>query len=148
MITVKRTEKDIEALARLKVDPETLENDGFDWLEKRVVKPWGHEIEKYRDETCSLWWLHLHSWNETSMHCHPNKTTILFIVGGSAILETLNGSHNVSMGSAVVIEKGAFHRTRAKETAVVMYELESPPNKNDLVRLEDRYARGQGYERV
>ena len=130
------------------IDPEEMEDDGTDYLGKTIKKPWGHEVEKYRDEHVSVWWLHLFPGKETSMHCHPNKSTLLVIMGGKAILSTLNGDHEIEDGDIVVIEKGAFHRTRSNGSAVVMYELEAPPNKRDLVRLEDAYGRGQGYERV
>jgi len=148
MILVRRTLKDIEALHGVKVSAAEIADDGTDYNGLRVKKPWGHEIEKYRNENVAVWWLHLHSNQQTSMHCHPNKTTLLMIVGGLATLETLNGSHELSEGEIVVIEKGAFHRTRSNGEPVVLYELETPPNKRDLVRLEDAYGRGQGYERV
>ena len=143
MILVKRTEADVQALAGR--PPVDLSDDGKNWLEVRVTKPWGHEIERYRDERCSITWLHLHTHQETSMHCHTGKTTILYIAGGDGFLNTLNSSHRVGIGNIVVIEKGAFHQMRSGDTALLLYELETPPNKNDLVRLADRYGRGQGY---
>ena len=147
MNVIKRTQLDIEALRRVTVDPADIEDDGTDYAGVRIKKPWGHEIEKYRDDKVSVWWLHIHSLQATSMHCHPNKTTILMIVGGTATVDSLNGSYDLSQGEIVVIEKGAFHRTRSNGNAVVLYELETPPNKHDLVRLHDDYGRGQGYER-
>lgn len=148
MILVKCTDMDRQVLAGIKIDPATIEDDGTDYAGIRIKKPWGHEVEKYKDANCSVWWLHIHSHCETSMHCHPNKTTLLVIVGGEAILTTLSGQHPLSEGDMVVIEKGAFHKTSATDSSVVLYEVESPPNKRDLVRMEDSYGRGQGYETV
>ena len=148
MIVVKRTQADIDALASINIDPKEMEDDGQDYLEKEIKKPWGHEVEKYRDENCSIWWLYIHSGKETSLHCHPHKTTMLTLIGGRATLSSLEKDYELSMGDVVVIEKGAFHQTRAKEGPVVLYELETPPNKRDLVRLQDTYGRGQGYERI
>ena len=148
MILVKRTVKDIDALHGIKVSAAEIADDGTDYYGLRVKKPWGHEIEQYRNENVAVWWLHLHKDQQTSMHCHPHKTTLLMIVGGRAMLDTLNGSHELSEGEIVIIENGAFHRTRSNGEPVVLYELETPPNKRDLVRLEDAYGRGQGYERA
>lgn len=148
MIVVKRTQADIDALESVTIDPLQMADDGVDYRSVRVQKPWGHEVEKYRDEKCSVWWLHLHTDQQTSMHAHPNKTTILTIVGGRALLSTLNEQHELSAGDVVVIERGAFHRTASVNGPLVLYETEMPPNKRDLVRLHDSYGRGQGYERV
>ena len=80
------------------------------------------------------------------MHCHPNKTTMLMMSAGTATLLTLNGTYQLKEGDLVVIEKGAFHQTKSNGEPVMLYELETPPNKKDLVRLSDSYGRGQGYE--
>ena len=148
MIIVKCTEADSHALSGIEIEPELVKNDGTDWAGIRVNKPWGHEIERYHDENIAIWWLHIHSGQQTSMHCHPNKTTLLCIIGGNALLSTLAGSHDLSEGEMVIIEKGAFHQTSSVNGPVVLYEVETPPNKRDLVRLKDSYGRGQGYERV
>ena len=148
MIVIKRTVQDIEALHGVEVHASEIKDDGIDYLGKKIKKPWGYEIERYRDELCSIWWLHLDSGKETSMHCHPNKSTLLIVRGGEAILTTLHAKHELTKGSVVIIEKGAFHRTSSNGGPVVLYEVETPPNKRDLVRLEDSYGRGQGYENV
>lgn len=148
MILVKCLKADREALASLKVNPSIIKNDGIDYLNKRVKKPWGHEIERYRDDKVSVGWLHIHSENQTSLHCHTGKTTFLMIVGGVAQLDTLNGSFEIGAGELVIIEKGAFHQIVSNSQPVVLYEFEFPPNKRDVVRLKDAYSRGQGYERV
>ena len=148
MIVVRCTEADRKALASVNYDPEELEDDGIDYDNIRVKKPWGHEIQRYHDEKIAVWWLHVHSGQQTSMHCHPGKTTMIFVVGGVGMLHTLSGSHEIGAGELVIIEKGAFHQSAANDTALVLYELESPPVKRDLVRLHDSYGRGQGYERI
>ena len=149
MILVKCLKADREALASLKVDPANLTDDGTDYLDKRVTKPWGSEKELYHDDQISVWWLRIKTDSQTSMHCHTKKTTLLMIVGGTAQLWTLANVYELSAGDVAVIEKGAFHRTASNGgNAVVLYEIESPVNKRDLVRLEDTYGRGQGYEKV
>ena len=146
MIVVKCTDLDRETLSR--IGHFDIKDDGTDYLGVKVKKPWGYEIERYHDEQCSIWWLHLDPGRQTSMHCHPNKSTLLLMRGGEATLTTLHAKHDLTPGSVVIIEKGAFHRTTSNGGPVVIYEVETPPNKHDLVRLEDSYGRGQGYEHV
>ncbi len=145
MILVKRSELDIQALSGVQYNPEDLKSDSFDWYEVRVVKPWGHEIERYRTDNCSVTWLHIHSNQSTSMHCHLTKTVMICVMGGVSILETLEKSHKLENGMLAVIEPGAFHRMRSSGDPVVLYEIETPRNKKDLVRLDDSYGRRQGY---
>ena len=148
MIVVKSTERDRDALKEIYADPETLKNDGTKYRGIKVKKPWGYEICRYEDEQCAVWWLHIDAGKETSMHCHPNKSTALLMRGGEATLTTLHAQHDLSPGVVVIIEAGAFHRTSSKGGPVILYEMEMPNNKRDLVRLVDSYGRGQGYERV
>lgn len=145
MIVVRCTDRDREAMSALAAET-ARESGGYEGV--RVVKPWGHEIERYRDDSCSLTWLHLHTRQQTSLHAHQQKTALMFIVGGLAKLHTLNGQYELSEGDMVVIEKGAFHRIESLDKPLVLYEIETPPNKLDLFRLQDAYGRGQGYERV
>lgn len=148
MIVIKRTYHDVEALKNIAYDKSVLEDDGFDWLNVRVEKPWGHEVQVYRDKLCAVWQLHIRHHQQTSLHAHPGKVTLLNVIAGVATLETLNAKHVLAAGDLAVIEKGAFHRTKATDGAVNLYEMEWPAVKNDLVRLHDSYGRGQGYERV
>ena len=148
MIVIPCGRADKEALASIPVLLSDIEDDGTDYTGVRIKKPWGHELEKYRDDDVAIWWLHIHHNQKTSMHCHPNKSTVLFVMGGEGTLLTLGESHLIGDGDVVVIEKGAFHQICAGGNAIMIYELESPPNKRDLVRLKDDYGRGQGYERV
>ena len=147
MIVVKCTERDRDALKEIYIDPETLKDDGQKYKGIKVIKPWGYEICRYEDKHCAIWWLHIDAGKETSMHCHPNKATALLMRGGQATLKTLHSEHELTPGVVVIIEAGAFHRTTAKGPTV-LYEMEMPNNKRDLVRLQDSYNRGQGYENV
>ena len=148
MILVKCTERDREALKTVEVDPENMDDNGAVYDGIKVKKPWGCEIENYRDDDLSIWWLKIYQDQQTSMHCHVNKTTMLFMQAGTATLLTLNGDYELKEGDLVLIEKGAFHQTKSNGVPVRLYELETPPNKRDLVRLQDAYGRGQGYERI
>ena len=148
MIVVRCTDEDRAALRSIDIDPAEMVDDGTNYYNMKITKPWGNEKERYRDQNCSLWWLHIDPGKETSMHCHPNKTTLLLVRGGEATLTTLHSKHEMSKGTVVMIEAGAFHRTSSNGGPVILYEVEFPVNKRDLVRLNDSYGRGQGYERV
>lgn len=146
MIVVERRNADVRALASVRHDPRQLVDDGRDWKGIHVKKPWGYEVEFSRNGAFSFWRLTISPGAETSMHCHPGKVTVLMVEHGSCIIETLTGAHDLVAGDIAHIERGAFHRTRTTE-GVTLIEVESPPNKRDLVRLEDRYGRqGQAYE--
>ena len=53
-------------------------------------------------------------------------------------------------GDAIILEKGVFHSTKSlSEEGIFLLEIESPPYKTDLVRLEDHYGREKfGYEGI
>ena len=148
MIVVRCSDLDRDALARTLYDPEDLKDDGTNYLGVRITKPWGHEVERFCNDDISVWFLNVRPDCETSLHCHIDKTTLLFVLSGKGTLLTLDKTYGMSEGGIFVIEKGAFHRTRADSNGLMLYELEHPVNKRDLVRLEDKYHRGQGYERV
>ena len=145
MILVERTEADVSELEKV---PYKHGPDFTDWKGVVVRKPWGYEEEIHKGGALSMWRLNLWEGAETSMHCHPNKRTVLIVERGNCILETLNSIYPLKPGDMVHIEMGAFHRTRTNEGCVLI-EIETPANKTDLARLDDRYGRaGQAYECV
>ena len=117
--------------------------------EKTIVKkPWGYEYLVYQNDKVALWFLHILDGQQTSMHCHPNKTTGLILLDGEAEISFIMNSMRIKPVSKTMIRKGLFHQTKAvsKEGACV-FEIETPVDKHDLVRLEDKYGReGNPYE--
>lgn len=113
-----------------------------------VKKPWGYEYLAYANEHVGLWFLHIKHDHSTSMHCHPNKTTGLMLLDGEAEVSFLSNSVKVLPREKLMIRKGLFHSTRAKsKEGVCLFEIETPRNKHNLVRLEDNYGRqGKPYE--
>ena len=117
--------------------------------EKTVVKkPWGYEYLVYQNDKVALWFLYIGSEQQTSMHCHPNKTTGLILLDGEAELSFLTNTVNVKPVTKVMIRKGLFHSTKAiSENGACVFEIETPVDKHDLVRLDDKYGReGTPYE--
>ena len=109
---------------------------------KIVQKPWGYEYLVFENDKVALWFLHIAYNQKTSMHCHPNKTTGLILLDGFAEISFLNNKLNIQSLEKVMIRKGLFHSTKAKsKNGVNIFEIETPVDKHDLVRLEDSYGR-------
>ena len=117
--------------------------------EKTVVKkPWGYEYLVYQNKVVALWFLYIGYNQQTSMHSHPNKTTGLILLDGEAELSFLEDTFKLKPVSKIMIRKGLFHSTKAtSKNGACVFEIETPVDKHDLVRLEDKYGReGTPYE--
>lgn len=107
-----------------------------------VIKPWGYEYLMYQNEQVGLWLLHLRSGASTSLHCHPRKKTGLVLLSGEAHLSYLNDGVHLKPLDRVMIRPGLFHSTRAESPeGIMLLEIETPRDKENLVRLEDAYGR-------
>jgi mannose-6-phosphate isomerase-like protein (cupin superfamily) len=119
-----------------------------DYKTNIVKKPWGYEYLAYENEHVALWFLHIKYTHSTSLHCHPNKTTGLVLLNGKAEVSFLNHSNPLSPGEKIMIRKGLFHSTKATDKkGAFIFEIETPVDKQDLVRFRDSYGReGKPYE--
>ena len=113
-----------------------------------VKKPWGYEYLAYENKDVALWFLYIKPTHATSLHCHPNKTTGLILLDGKAEVSFLNSSSILNPTNKVMIRKGLFHSTKAiSEKGAFVFEIETPVDKQDLVRFKDNYGReGKPYE--
>jgi hypothetical protein len=70
------------------------------------------------------------------------------VLHGRVRCSTLLVSREKRVGEGLVLPEGVFHQTRGlSEGGAFVMEVESPPDKHDLVRLSDKYGRaGSGYE--
>jgi len=144
-----RSEKDHASLNRLLANQQIVEkSQPRDYRNKVVVKPWGYEFLIFENKFVAVWFLHIRKGHSTSMHCHPTKKTSLIVLSGDALCNTFNHRNYLNSMDAVIIESGVFHSTQSISTeGINLIEVESPPNKIDLVRLNDGYGREeQGYE--
>ena len=118
-----------------------------DFKDKLVKKPWGEEYLVYENEHIALWHLKIKEGQETSFHCHPSKKTGLIVIAGAAKVSFLSDDFKLFPGEKIMIRQGVFHKTKAMVGDIEVLEIETPKNKLDLVRLEDKYGRaGTGYE--
>lgn len=107
-----------------------------------VKKPWGYEYLAYENENVGLWFLHILKDQSTSMHCHPKKTTGLVVLDGEAEISFLADKRRLQSLDKVMIRRGLFHSTKAlSENGALIFEIETPVDKQDLVRLNDQYGR-------
>lgn len=113
-----------------------------------VNKPWGYEYLMYESDKIGLWYLHIKQGKQTSLHCHPGKKTGYILLTGEAQVSFLNDSTHLKAVSKLMLREGLFHSTKAlSEDGIHVIEVESPPDKTDLVRLDDVYGRKeQPYE--
>lgn len=112
-----------------------------------VRKPWGYEYLAYKNNDVALWVLHINENERTSLHCHANKSTGLVVLNGTAMINFIADHSVLEAPAKKMIRRGLFHQTHAL-TDVVMFEIETPVDKNDLVRLRDNYGRkNAGYEK-
>lgn len=123
-------------------------NQNVNYQEWIVNKPWGYEYLVYLNSFTEVWHLYLKENGVTSMHSHPNKKTALIVLKGEALFSTLNTTVTLKALDNVIIDPGVFHSTRSISNAgTILIEVESPPFKYDLIRLEDEYGRkGTFYE--
>ena len=105
-----------------------------------VNKPWGYEYLFYENKFVAIWCLHIKFGEATSLHCHPNKKTGLILLSGEAQLSFLNDMVPMKPLSRHILRPGLFHSTKAISECILL-ELETPPNKEDIVRFDDKYGR-------
>lgn len=118
----------------------------MDYTDIVVKKPWGKEYLCYRNSEVAIWYLHIEKDKETSMHCHPNKNTGFVVLEGKAKLSFLRNSVDLEGLDKIHIFRSRFHSTKAITDSFI-FEIETPEDKHDLVRLEDAYGRaGTDYE--
>lgn len=113
-----------------------------------VKKPWGHEYLCFQNKFLSIWLLAINKDSETSLHCHPNKDTGYVVLDGNVELTFIRGSKKLKTLDKVYIFKKRFHKSRNihSKTSYIL-EIETPIDKDDLVRMNDKYGRaGKPYE--
>jgi mannose-6-phosphate isomerase-like protein (cupin superfamily) len=109
----------------------------------KVIKPWGSEYTIFKNSISSTKLLRINKNKGTSLHCHPIKKTGFILIKGSVEVDL--GFYNkkkLKSISRLMIRPGLFHSTKNHddETAMIL-EIETPIDKDDLVRFKDDYGR-------
>lgn len=151
ILRISTSEKDTALAKNVELTRSITEQDQpDDYVNRVVMKPWGYEFLVFDNECIAIWFLFIKNGQSTSMHCHRNKKTSLILLSGNAMNNTFAKRRYLMAGDAVIIEKGVFHSTKAlSDNGISLLEIEAPPNKTDLMRLEDHYGREvSGYEGI
>ena len=110
---------------------------------KIVIKPWGSEYKIYNNSILSIKLLKINQKHGTSLHCHPIKKTGFILIKGNVEVDL--GFYNkkkISPISRLMIRPGLFHSTKnIGNTDSIILEIETPIDKDDLVRFKDGYGR-------
>ena len=121
--------------------------DATSLLREVVPKPWGFEYELLVSRDIRLLHLYINPGQKTSLHCHPTKKSAMLFLHGSGTVHFLNSNQPFFPGNRLILRPSLFHQIEAGPEHVEVLEVESPPNKDDLVRLEDAHGRrGSAYE--
>lgn len=120
----------------------------MDYSKVIVPKKWGEELVIYQSPQVDIWLLRLNKLSETSMHAHPAKKTALGVVGGCVKVRLLSTTFSLLPSEKINIRAGVFHKTECwSEQGALVIEMETPPDKTNLVRMRDKYGRaGKPYE--
>lgn len=117
----------------------------------KVIKPWGSEYTIHKNSTTSTKLLNLKYNKSTSLHCHPQKKTGFILINGKVDISLgFYNTKKLESVSRIMIRPGLFHSTKNlnKETATIL-EIETPIDKDDLVRFKDDYGReNKPYENI
>lgn len=122
--------------------------DKADFQNVVVRKPWGYEYLVFENQSVAVWLLSIKSGAATSLHCHPKKKTGIILLSGEAVVSFMQNNHTLKPLDKLVIRPGLFHSTSAvSKEGILMLELETPVDKENLVRFKDLYGRqGKSYE--
>jgi mannose-6-phosphate isomerase-like protein (cupin superfamily) len=111
--------------------------------DKKVIKPWGSEYTIYKNLNTSMKLLRIETGKSTSLHCHPIKKTGFILIKGQVDVDLgFYNTKKLTAPSRLMIRPGLFHATKnnSKNYAVI-FEVETPIDKDDLVRFKDEYGR-------
>lgn len=144
---IKPTLQDILLVENLSVR-KVKKNDSIDFRKSVISKPWGAEYLCGRNKNVEVWELYINPNSSTSLHCHPDKDTLNIVLEGQIVLEITGKKEILHAGDFKLIKSGVIHRTinTSIKLRVRILEIESPPNKYNLIRLQDAYGReSMGY---
>lgn len=124
------------SLKKNQIDKETSSSANFS------SKPWGFEYQLLRDRRFDIWELSINPQASTSFHFHGKKDVLVLILRGIVTLSTTDQNLHLGPGKFILLGKGVCHQLKNESVSTVrILEIESPPDRNDLTRIEDNYGR-------
>jgi rfaE bifunctional protein nucleotidyltransferase chain/domain len=126
----------------------------INYFHKVNDKPWGKEYLAYQSKYIGIWILHINKDQETSLHCHFKKDTILIPLSGSFKINLFNDFTIINLLESLYFPKETFHGIHSYCENGVLMEIEiytdqiEYTDKNDLLRIKDMYNRDRiNYEK-
>lgn len=128
-------------------------HDFVDYKNKVCIKPWGYEFLIHVNNKVGIWFLKINKGNQTSLHTHFNKDTLLIVFIGTAKLN-LFGNKSIVLNEMefIYLPKYTFHGISTFSDYCLFIEIEiynqkvDFSDKNDLLRIQDIYDRdNKGY---
>ena len=126
----------------------------YNYLDKGYIKPWGYEYMAYQNKELGVWILNINQGQQTSVHCHFHKDTVLCVLTGTIRIELYDRFIILNEGDICYIPACMFHGIFAYSSNAVLLEVEvyhtytdpdgailEHSDKNDLLRLRDVYTR-------
>ena len=137
-----------EAAVCFKSKTRTRENScKIDYLNKVNDKPWGKEYLAYQNKYIGIWILHVNKDQETSLHCHFKKDTILIPIVGSFRINLFDKFVILNLLEPLYVPRETFHGIHSYLDNSILMEIEiytdkiEYTDKNDLLRIKDIYNR-------
>ena len=119
----------------------------IDYFNKVNDKPWGKEYLAYQNKHIGIWLLYVNKEQETSLHCHFKKDTILINLFGSFKINLYNGFKILNLFDCLYVPRNTFHGIHSYIDDSLLMEIEiyteniEYTDKNDLLRIRDIYNR-------
>lgn len=115
----------------------------MDYSNIRVKKPWGSEYLIHQSKNAATWCLDMVFNEKTSLHCHPKKKTGFLLLEGEVEIDLgFYEKKFLKAPNKIMFRPGLFHATKAiSKNGAKILEIESPIDKEDLVRFKDNYGR-------
>ena len=112
--------------------------------QKKIIKPWGHEIIWSHCDKFVGKILCINKGHKLSRQYHIEKEETIFVLTGTLLLEVGMGETlkqiDLRKGQSFHVTPNTIHRFCAAYGDVELAEV-STPELNDVVRLEDDYNR-------
>jgi rfaE bifunctional protein nucleotidyltransferase chain/domain len=122
-------------------------SDKIDYFNKINDKPWGKEYLAYQNKDIGIWILHVNKNQETSLHCHFKKDTILIPISGCFKINLYNNFLILNLFESIYVPRNTFHGIHSYSDNSILMEIEiytehiNYTDKNDLLRIKDIYNR-------
>ena len=119
----------------------------INYLNKVNDKPWGKEYLAFQNKEIGIWILHVNKNQETSLHCHFKKDTILVPLTGCFKINLYDKFKILNIFDFLYVPRNTFHGIHSYAENGILMEIEvyteniDYTDKNDLLRLRDIYNR-------